>query len=189
MHTPRSCLYSEARLSAEPSLYNETKTGGPWWKPHSRRTIHGQIYLPPGYDIIVLPRFIEVEEFNSNRNDIEWRQLELSSNYSVFKALTAAAQICFGAMTLYRNKGNRIETYGCGTLGFTVVPYMFMSFMNLFAGLCCRQYPTMFLVESTVMDEARKRGAKISGTVGRVKESADSEIYPVRSILSNPKSP
>lgn len=60
-----------------------------------------------------------------------------------------------------------------------------MSLMNCIASLSCPEYPMLFLVESKAMEEARKRGAAIVGTVGRVleddEESENTIPMPVRS--------
>jgi hypothetical protein len=47
-----------------------------------------------------------------------------------------------------------------------------MSIVNLIGSLCRPDYTSLYMVESSIMDEARKRGGVFNGTVSRVEEES-----------------
>lgn len=81
-------------------------------------------------------------------------------------------QLIFASSTLYEARGDQIERYGYAAFGLTVAPYAWMSFLNLVGNLVCPQYATMYIVESSSMDEL-KAPFGVSGAVGRL--SSESE--------------
>lgn len=140
--------------------------------------------MPKGYGIVRLRRLEEVQEFTSDENP-QHPKLELPCNYSVLKVLAGIVQIISGSVTLYlSSRGEQLATLGGGAFTLTVIPYVLMSLMNSLASLSCPEYPTMFLVESEIMDEARRRGGFITGTVGCVKDlESDDGISNEKSLV------
>lgn len=88
----------------------------------------------------------------------EWSLIKctIASNYNLVKTLVAFVQTLYAASTLYRARGNQIDTFGYAAFGLTVTPYIMMSIMNLCASLLCPEYTSMLLVESVDMREARR---------------------------------
>ena len=60
----------------------------------------------------------------------------------------------------------QIDRYGYGAFGLSVVPYVFMSVVNIVASLLSPEFPTMYLVHTPDMDNARSKGGSFEGLVG-----------------------
>jgi hypothetical protein len=100
----------------------------------------------------------------------------LSHDYSLIKVLLALGQLCFAIATLYRTRGDQIEKYGYAAFGLTVIQYALMSLINLLANVCCPQYPTVYMVETAVMREARMHpGAVFEGVVATIDQDPDGD--------------
>lgn len=97
----------------------------------------------------------------------------IAASYSIPKAVIAMLQLGYAIMTLYQSRGNQIQHYGYGAFALTVVPYAFMSLINLFGNMLTPSYQALYLVGSDVMDEARRRGARFDGVVGRLVQDSD----------------
>ncbi|RDL40892.1 uncharacterized protein BP5553_00871 [Venustampulla echinocandica] len=137
--------------------------------------IHGSHKLPKGYSLVFVPtdaKFASIIPGNiPSRNSAS-----LSCSYSLVKVLVSLVQSLYAMTTLYRSKGNQIEQYGYAAFGLTVAPYAIMSVINLVGNLMVPEYPALYLVESTVMDEARKRDdCFFDGTVGKLDEGPTQE--------------
>ncbi|KAI1609231.1 hypothetical protein EDD37DRAFT_143688 [Exophiala viscosa] len=76
------------------------------------------------------------------------------SNYSLVKILAAVGQSLYGIATLYDTRGDQLNRYGYSAFGLTVIPYAYISLVNLVANLLCPEYPAMYLVESQAMRDA-----------------------------------
>lgn len=72
--------------------------------------------------------------------------LQLSSNYSFFAAAAGIIQVLSGSMQIYHASTREIPNLGFAAYSLTVVPYLFMSIVNLVGAMCEPQYPSMFLV-------------------------------------------
>ncbi|KAL9610498.1 MAG: hypothetical protein Q9167_004807 [Letrouitia subvulpina] len=161
-----------------------------------RRRVHGLCELPPGYALqciapnsdITLSRehnhfelwTAETTEVFSRRRLLSTTEsthqplrpnkakepVLISSHYSFAKALIALFQVSYSVLTVYRAQGDQLATYGYAAFGLTVTPYSVMSFINLCASLLTPDYATMYLVDSDIMVEARKRGGRFEGVVG-----------------------
>ncbi|KAH7075014.1 hypothetical protein FB567DRAFT_182368 [Paraphoma chrysanthemicola] len=138
-----------------------------------RRIIHGRHILPAGYRFAILPHDAEFENSSTSRGS-QHLHVEISATYNMVKALIALAQSAYALTTLYRARGDQIEQFGYAAFGLTVAPYAVMSIMNLVGNLCRPEYPSLYLVESSTMDEARSRGGLFDGAVARVQEEANS---------------
>lgn len=105
----------------------------------------------------------------------------ISSNYNFVKAAVVLGQTVFGAVTLYRTKGDQISRFGYAAFGLTVVPYCFMSLVNLAGNLVCPEYPAIYLIENQELQCLREiissQGSEdefyVEGTVGKL--TAESE--------------
>ncbi|KAH8817263.1 hypothetical protein F5884DRAFT_896932 [Xylogone sp. PMI_703] len=136
-------------------------------QPWVSGSIYGRVSLPPGYGLAILPADAEFG------NDVEDSlPIKLSSSYNAVRILVSIGQLVFASSTLYRSRGDQIQRYGYAAFGLTVTQYALMSLLNLLGTLVCPQYSALYLVESSVMDEARRvTGTVIEGTVGRLTET------------------
>jgi len=81
----------------------------------------------------------------------------LAYRYSLVKILAAIFQLAFAITTLYRARGDQIDRYGMGAFGLTVVPYAWMSLLNLLASVVCPDYSAMWLVETDTLRTLREK--------------------------------
>jgi hypothetical protein len=126
--------------------------------------MYGRVKLPAGFGIAILPADAE---FESDADDSI--PITLSTGYNAIRILVSIGQLIYASSTLYRSRGDQIEKYGYAAFGLTVSQYALMSLLNLLGSLVCPQYPTLYLIESTATDEARKiPGTVLEGTVGRL---------------------
>jgi hypothetical protein len=75
----------------------------------------------------------------------------------VAKSLISLFQLVFSAVTLWRARGNHLDTNGYAAFSLTFAPYAVMAAMaaaNLLANLISPQYQTMFIVRNEVLEEA-----------------------------------
>ncbi|KAF2272246.1 uncharacterized protein EI97DRAFT_386258, partial [Westerdykella ornata] len=124
-----------------------------------RQTVHGTYDLPEGYTFAIVPGDCML------KNDVSAGKLDIAANYNTVKALLALAQTAYASMTLYRSQGDQIEQFGYAAFGLTVAPFAVMSTINLIGSLCRPDYASLYMVESSIMDEARSRGGSFKGTV------------------------
>ncbi|KAF2878023.1 hypothetical protein BDV95DRAFT_480397, partial [Massariosphaeria phaeospora] len=128
-----------------------------------RQIVHGTYTLPEGYRFAIVPSNAQFAAPTNARSTHE-----LSATYNVVKAVIAIAQTGYAFLTLYRTRGDQIDQFGYAAFGLTVAPYGVMSITNLFGNLCRPDYPSLYMVESSIMHEARKRGGLFDGAVGTV---------------------
>ena len=128
--------------------------------------MHGTYRIPEGYSLAIVPLDAVVLDLDGGTGSST-----ISCSYSFAKVLVALAQTIYATSTLYRSRGDQIARYGYAAFGLTVAPYAVMSIVNLLGNLCSPDYPALYLVESSIMDEARQRPlGYFSGTVGRLEE-------------------
>ena len=131
------------------------------------KDVHGQREdPPPGYRFAPVPREAVVDPIHA-----EEHKCTIAFENNFLKSLIAVGQTLYGVSTLYRAKGDQISRYGYAAFGLTVTPYVFMSLVNLCAGLMCPHYAQAYLVDSSILSEARQRGAKFYGIVGKLREA------------------
>ncbi|KAL8797776.1 MAG: hypothetical protein Q9195_000128 [Heterodermia aff. obscurata] len=147
------------------------------------RKVHGVCSLPPGFALaIVGPQATVVELHISQSNESSRErpktvtEFEISSSSGLSKGLVAIFQTLYASVTLYRTRGDQIDHYGYAAFGLTVIPYLVMSVVNLISTILSPEYPTIYMVESRVMGEAKRRdGAYFAGTVGRLDDKKRQE--------------
>ena len=134
--------------------------------------------LPRGYSLIELPSNAKIV---SDVGD-EPGDTELCSSYNVPKAIIAIVQTVYASITLYRTRGDQIRRYGYAAFGLTVLPYLIMSIMNLFATSLVPDYSSLYIVRSLELEEAITAGAQVDGAVGRIVQSATDDHGSLNSI-------
>ena len=126
-----------------------------------------------GYSVATLPSNATL--VSSSREDLE--HVTISCSHSIAKAIVAIVQVIYASITVYRARGDQIDRFGYAAFGFTVLPYIVMSLMNLLGGLLLPDYPTLHIVRSLESDEATLLGGTIDGTVGRLVQCKDDYLY------------
>jgi hypothetical protein len=144
------------------------------------REIYGDPEVPEGYDLVIVPWDAQVRPIPGSHVEDP-----LFTNLGGLKAMFAVIQALFAIVTLYQARGNQIAIFGSASFGLTVTPYLLMSLLNVISGIFCPEYPSLFLVDSSILREARKRdGAKLDSTVGVLVEEDEG----VLKVDSNAKS-
>lgn len=128
--------------------------------------LHGLCQLPPGYTLCFVPPHMAINPRHTSSGI--GSSIAISSQFSALQVLWSIAQTCIGSYTLYQSKGSQLDIYGYAAFGLTVIPYVIASIINLLASLVSRQYDNVFLVHSSIMDEAINRGAVVDGVVGSI---------------------
>jgi hypothetical protein len=142
----------------------------------SELRIQGSYKLPPGYTLSRVPRrarFIEVDPRLPTT-------IKLPYNYNLPKILVSLGQAIYAIFTLYRTRGDQISQFGYAAFGLTVAPYIIASVLNLLGSVLCPEFPAVHMVESSIMEEARRRGDKyiFKGTVGTLDEEMTPSTIP-----------
>ncbi|KAI5856873.1 hypothetical protein BZA05DRAFT_471025 [Tricharina praecox] len=105
-----------------------------------RRTDTGEIY----YRIAPIPREGHAHGLGDDVNSM--RKMEIAASYSFVQGIAAIAQIFFASKELYDARGVQIDRYGYAAYGLTVIPYLWMSFLNLLAAIMRPRYTHMYLL-------------------------------------------
>ncbi|KAF6818871.1 nacht domain protein [Colletotrichum musicola] len=191
-----SSLQKAARAGALLTVVKQDQEGGGCRKPN--RSIHGSYNIPPGYKLQQVkwdatfqkfdeetpsPSLTDRQNDSSNTGRNDPLPKEICCSYNFFQIAASLVQLVFAVMTLYRTRGNQIERYGYAAFGLTVVPYAWMSVINLLGNLLSPQYDTAFIVGSATLNglrdrnEPRDRDVKwsvVECTVGILSETNDS---------------
>lgn len=102
--------------------------------------IHGRLHPPEGYCLAVVPRnttFIE---------DWTMPARAIPFGYNAVQILISLAQLLFAITTIYRSRGDQLDRYGYAAFGLTVIPYAWMSHVNLAGNLIRLHYSSAYLV-------------------------------------------
>ncbi|KAK0738785.1 hypothetical protein B0T18DRAFT_433538 [Schizothecium vesticola] len=137
----------------------------------SSRTVHGVCSLPPtGYNLCVVPPGVDLRALPSSDHGEtrDFARFQPSGQYNVVKVLFSLAQAIAGSVTIYKARGDQINQYGFAAFGLTVVPYVFMSVVNIVASLLSPEYPAMYLVRTPDMAAAIKDGGRFEGLVAEL---------------------
>lgn len=133
------------------------------------RSVHGICKLPPGggYILCVVPHGAKIEPLDAATAPTN-QIFAPGHEYNIVKVLFSLVQAVAGSITVYRARGNQIQQYGYGAFGLSVVPYILMSVVNIIASFICPEFPTLYLVHSPDLDDAREAGGQFDGMVGRL---------------------
>ncbi|KAF8876258.1 hypothetical protein BD779DRAFT_170319 [Infundibulicybe gibba] len=140
------------------------------------RTMHGLHKLPAGYSFAPVPHDALVLDLGISQSSTIGQE-SATNICSVFNFPQVAAslfQSLYAIFTLYRSRGDQISRYGYAAFSLTVAPYAIMSAINLVGGLLTPTYPTLYLIGSSILDEAKSRpGAQFDGIIGRIAETSE----------------
>lgn len=94
----------------------------------------------------------------------------ISCSHNFLASLAGIGQLYFAVASIYKASINQIDTFGYAAYSLTVIPYALMTAVNLIALVITPDYPAVYMVESSIMVEARSRGGLFTGTVGVLDE-------------------
>ncbi|KAJ6141272.1 hypothetical protein N7470_010168 [Penicillium chermesinum] len=137
--------------------------------------VSGHYELPEGYGLVYVPTNALVED-TLGREQLD--QI-ITPSYDLAGGIIAIIQIFFACSTLYQSRGYQINVYGYAAFGFTVLPYLFMSLVNLIANCVAPNYSQLHLVHTEIMEEAIQRGGNFTHVVGKL----ESEPLHVKSLV------
>lgn len=126
--------------------------------------VSGTCELPAGYRLAYVTPNAQVEHVMS---DTAVSRI-LQPSYSLASGVISIVQIFSACSALYQSKGYQIDAYGYAAFGFTVTPYLVMSFLNLLANCFTPTFPSLYLVHTEIMDEAISRGGQFTDIVGKL---------------------
>ena len=139
-------------------------------------SVHGSIRLPEGYGLAPLPRKYPVQPLDPvarcklGDKSTGYQSNVISCDYNFVKIAASLAQIIAGGLTVYQASKAQFAAFGFTQSSLTVIPYVLMSLTNLVANITCPNYSTLYLVETSLLKEARGLGGVAHGTVGYVSE-------------------
>jgi len=140
--------------------------------PPKNAPIYGTYNLPKGYQLAYVPGYADVQPLDSNSVK---KVVKLDRN--VTGIIIAIFQTLYALSTLYRGSIEQVAIYGYASFGLTVAPYATMSIVNLLASLICPGHQMLYLIETSVMQEARSRpGAVFNEVVGKVEDDDKIEL-------------
>jgi hypothetical protein len=159
--------------------------------PEYKWKVHGLCSLIPEYTLAIVPKdaAVTIRGIRHNMSTTEkervLKESQIASAWNMPKGALSIGQILFGVYTLYRARGDQLQEYGYAAFGLTVLPYAWMSLVNLLANLATPSYPCLFMIWTPEMDAAIAAGARIDGVVGTLDVDAYAhEPVPVRYITS-----
>jgi hypothetical protein len=101
-------------------------------------------------------------------------ECEVAASYSIMKILASIFQLLAATYTLWLHRGDQVARWGFASFSFVPVPYAIMSLVNGISHLFTPDYPALYMVSSTVMQEAIDAEGSFCGIVGHV-EAAQSQ--------------
>lgn len=145
------------------------------------RKVHGCCHLPKGYALAILPAHAEVRPRSNTRQyeqtehpyqDEQTKHKDCLTlpiySHSPLRILVAIAQLYFTISTLVKTRGDQISRYGYAAFGLTVVPYLLVSTVNLLGLLITPTYDRVYLIETSIMEEAISREGRFDHIIGEL---------------------
>lgn len=162
--------------------------------------IHGLCHLPKGegYMLARLPSdykvkwqklavdSVVVDEHPENTTaelpkEILESQVNIASSYSFVKTFIALVQLGTAIYAIWMVSKPGKQRFGYASYQLTVIPYVLMSVINTVTSFTTPNYPASYLIRSSIMREAERRGAQFEGVVGELCES-ESKVF-VTSVI------
>lgn len=148
-------------------LYSDT-SGGRANVDMAATKIHGTFQLPLGYGFAILPRNTRLLEWLNTTDGpsiVRAGSSEIACTYSIAKAMISIIQTLAAFTTLLGHRDDVVHRWGYASFHLTILPYLVMTFFNFASNICTADYDGLYMVETPVMDEARRRGGQFEGTV------------------------
>ncbi|THW38347.1 hypothetical protein D6D21_07831 [Aureobasidium pullulans] len=140
----------------------------------SLKRIHGTHKLAEGYTFAVVPRDTVLFPKTDSLDD-KGSVSDISASISILKAVASIVQIIAASTTLLSHRSDLIDRWGYASYHLTVIPYLFMTLINLVSNVVIADYPCLYMVRTDTMIEAEKSGGRFEGEVARTKTLAGEE--------------
>jgi hypothetical protein len=111
--------------------------------------------LPDGYGLAIVPGDAVLKPLHGNDFGPLFPATPLRN---MGRAVVALFQGLYATFTVVRSaQGDELEKYGYAAFSLTVLPYALMSAVNTFSNLLCPTFDSLYLVSSSISEEASKR--------------------------------
>ena len=112
-------------------------------------------------------REISGDEADTQEKWLKESSCGISSTHSIPKQVVALAQLFSAIPVIWKAKESE---YGYAAYQLTLIPYALMSLLNIVNSIFTPTYPMLYMIESETMEEARSKGGKFEGTIGKLCE-------------------
>jgi hypothetical protein len=170
--------------------------------------IHGSFDMPAskGYELAYVSSDVEFEndfvsEISAGESRTSWSissfkeamssfilparaPTAISSSYNIIGGLIALTQAIYTSVTLYHTSGDQIDQYGYAAFALTVAPFVLMSIINLIGNIFSPTYNAIYMIETSVMTEARRHGCHFDGVVGKLKERRGASLISAKEEIN-----
>jgi hypothetical protein len=85
--------------------------------------------------------------------------IRMQWSFNFPKIVIAVVQLVYALISLYHARIHQIAVYGYAAFAITVIPYAVMSFVNLISLLFCPDFTDLYLVGSSILNEAQDRAS------------------------------
>lgn len=135
--------------------------------------------LPPTYEVdwdrqVPSQEHVQLPDSETKLQEnpkIPLSQLSISSQHSIVRPLIALFQLLAAVPTIYQaHEAGSLESHGYAGYQLTVIPFALMSIINTCSNFATPSYGASYMVRSSIMDEAERRGGVFHGVVGRLVE-------------------
>ncbi|THX62895.1 hypothetical protein D6D11_02205 [Aureobasidium pullulans] len=132
----------------------------------SLKRIHGTFLLPEGYTFAVVPRDTFLLSKVEGSKD-QGSKSDITASKSIVKAVASIVQIVAALTTLLSHRSDLVVRWGYASYHLTVIPYLFMTLVNLISNLVIADYPCLYMVRTDTMAEAETLGGSFEGEVAQ----------------------
>lgn len=130
--------------------------------------VHGSFDLPEGYAFAIVPRNTVLLPQTAWSTQVDKRLTsDVSASFSALKALASILQVIAAFTTLLSHRPDLIKRWGYASYHLTVIPYLFMTFVNLISNMMTADYPCLYMVRTETMNEAQRVGGRFEGEVAQ----------------------
>ena len=140
----------------------------------SLKRIHGTHKFADGYTFAIVPRDTVLFSTKDSHDD-KGTVSDLSASKSCLKAVASIVQIIAAFTTLLSHRSDLVDQWGYASYHLTVLPYLFMTLVNLISNLVIADYPCLYMVRTDAMTEAESFGGRFDGEVARTETLADED--------------
>lgn len=130
--------------------------------------IHGSYYLPTGYCFQIMPRNTILKPFDGLVKIYGTaRKVDICCNNNWTTPLASIVQLYASSTTLFTHRPDLTQRWGYASFHLTVIPYLFMTVINLITAMRCPDFPYLYMVHTDIMDEAIAAGGSFAGIVAQ----------------------
>ena len=107
------------------------------------------------------------DEIDTREKWLKESSCRISSIHSIPKSVLALVQLFSAVPMIWKAKESE---NGYAAYQLTLIPYALMSFLNIVNSLFTPTFPMLYMIESKTMEEARSKGGRFEGTIGKLCE-------------------